>query len=167
MGKNRCAVQENCLTPTACPFCVDGSEYRPKTRSILHPVQVEQAVARKAAKAEHKKSAAYKMGKRNRRKGMEAEREVVHFLGDHARLVQGSGRFGGEQSNDVIYEDDNPTFEPGDLRIEVKHRAGRFRTLYRYLKQGDKKPDVLIIRGDQEEWLVVVPLKVAQWKGWL
>jgi hypothetical protein len=44
-----------------------------------------------------------------------------------------------------------------DLRIEVKSRARGFGALYKFLEQRD----VLVVKADRQEPLVIVPLRLA------
>ena len=90
-------------------------------------------------------------GRRSRDKGARAEREIV-------RLLQGQG-IGAEKISGM--------YKPGaDLRVpllgvdravEVKCRAAGFRQLYDWLDGRD----VLIVKADRREPLVVVRLSLA------
>jgi hypothetical protein len=90
-------------------------------------------------------------GRRSRDKNARAERAIV-------RLLQGQG---------IVAEKISGIYKPGaDLRVsllavdravEVKCRANGFRQLYDWLDQRD----VLIIKADRREPLVVVRLSLA------
>lgn len=94
-------------------------------------------------------------GRSSRRKGDRHERVLVKILqaaGFAAERVPLSGsmrgRFGGDLSvplNGV------------DRRVEVKVRADGFRELYKWLRGND----LLVVRADRSEPLVVLPLRLA------
>jgi flagellar M-ring protein FliF len=54
---SRCPVGNNCQAPTHCPYCVEGSEYRPADRDIPFPAAVARQAARKAARQAAKQAA--------------------------------------------------------------------------------------------------------------
>jgi Holliday junction resolvase len=94
-------------------------------------------------------------GRASRQKGNRTERAVVRLLqqrGFAAERVPLSGsargRFGGDVSVPVLGR---------DLRCEVKCRANGFQRLYMWLGNSD----LLILRADRSELLVVLPLKLA------
>jgi Holliday junction resolvase len=94
-------------------------------------------------------------GRASRQKGSRTERAVVRLLqarGFAAERVPLSGaargRFGGDVSVPVLGV---------DRRVEVKCRADGFRELYRWLNGAD----LLIVKCDRAEPLVVIPLKLA------
>lgn len=94
-------------------------------------------------------------GRASRDKGNRAERALVRFLQDHGFAAErvplsGSmrGRFGGDISVPILGV---------DRRVEVKVRANGFRELYRW----GAGADLLIIRADRLEPLVVIPLRLA------
>jgi Holliday junction resolvase len=94
-------------------------------------------------------------GRASRQKGNRAERALVHFLQSHGFAAErvplsgaARGRFAGDLSVPVLGV---------DRRVEVKVRANGFRELYSWL--GDR--DLLIVRADRLEPLVVIPLKLA------
>ena len=94
-------------------------------------------------------------GKAPRDKGNRAERAIVRYLQDHgfaAERVPLSGSAGGSYFGDLIV----PVLNV-DRVVEVKVRANGFRELYRWLIDRD----ILIVRADRSEPLVVVPLKLA------
>jgi Holliday junction resolvase len=95
------------------------------------------------------------MGRRSRDKGARAERALVRLLqaaGFAAERVPLSGaahgRFGGDVSVPLLGV---------DRRVEVKARADGFRELYRWLDGAD----LLVVRADRSEPLVVLPLRFA------
>jgi hypothetical protein len=94
-------------------------------------------------------------GKASRQKGNRAERAIVKFLqgrGFAAERVPLSGSVGGSYLGDVTVPILNV-----DRVVEVKCRADGFRELYRWLIDRD----ILIVRADRNEPLVVLPLKLA------
>jgi Holliday junction resolvase len=94
-------------------------------------------------------------GKSPRRKGDRAERAIVKFLqerGFAAERVPLSGSAGGSYLGDLTV-----TILEVDRVVEVKARAKGFRQLYDWLIDRD----ILIVRADRSEPLVVVPLKLA------
>jgi Holliday junction resolvase len=96
-----------------------------------------------------------KGGRASRDKGNRAERAIVKFLqerGFAAERVPLSGSAGGSYLGDLIV----PVLNV-DRVVEVKVRAKGFRELYRWLEQRD----ILIVRADRSEPLVVLPLKLA------
>jgi hypothetical protein len=96
-----------------------------------------------------------KGGKASRQKGNRAERAIVKYLqgqGFAAERVPLSGSAGGSYCGDLTL----PILEV-DRVVEVKCRADGFRELYRWLQDRD----ILIIRADRSEPLVVLPLKLA------
>jgi hypothetical protein len=94
-------------------------------------------------------------GKASRQKGNRAERAIVRFLQDHgfaAERVPLSGSAGGSYLGDLTV----PVIGV-DRVVEVKCRADGSRELYRWLIDRD----ILIVRADRSEPLVVLPLKLA------
>jgi Archaeal holliday junction resolvase (hjc) len=94
-------------------------------------------------------------GRSPRQKGNRAERALVKFLQDRgfaAERVPLSGSAGGSYVGDLTV----PLLGV-DRVVEVKIRGARFRELYRWLEGRD----VLIVRADRSEPLVVIPLKLA------
>jgi Holliday junction resolvase len=88
-------------------------------------------------------------------KGKRTERAIVKFLrerGFAAERVPLSGSAGGSYLGDVTI----PLLNI-DRTAEVKCRADGFRELYAWLEQRD----LLIIKADRREPLVVLPLKLA------
>jgi hypothetical protein len=96
-----------------------------------------------------------KGGRASRDKGNRAERSIVKFLqaqGFAAERVPLSGSAGGSYLGDLTVPILNV-----DRVVEVKARANGFRELYRWLIDRD----ILIVRADRSEPLVVLPLKLA------
>jgi Holliday junction resolvase len=94
-------------------------------------------------------------GKSPRRKGDRTERAIVRFLQDRgfaAERVPLSGAAGGSYLGDITV----PVLNV-DRVVEVKCRADGFRELYKWLEARD----LLIVRADRKEPLVVLPLKLA------
>lgn len=93
------------------------------------------------------------MGKSQRNKGSEGEREVCHLLNDilgvdaHRNLSQ--TRDGG---TDIAF---------GPFRVEVKRRA-RIGNIYEWMAQSEKAAEpsssipVVAARADRKDWLVVL-----------
>jgi len=94
-------------------------------------------------------------GRRSRSKGVRTERAIVNALkasGVAAERVPLSGSVGGRFAGDIVLP-----LIGRDLCVEVKARADGFRELYSWLNQRD----VLIVKPDREEPLVVVRLSLA------
>src|SRR5262249_36573466 len=94
-------------------------------------------------------------GRRSRDKGARAERALVHFLqsrGFDAARVPLSGAAGGRYVGDVTL----PLLGRA-LCAEVKCRASGFAQLYGWLENRD----LLVVRADRREPLVVLPLRLA------
>lgn len=94
-------------------------------------------------------------GKASRAKGNRAERAIVKYLqerGFAAERVPLSGSAGGSYVGDLTV----PVLNV-DRCVEVKCRADGFRELYKWLEARD----LLIVRADRKEPLVVLPLKLA------
>jgi Holliday junction resolvase len=90
-----------------------------------------------------------------RNKGARTERGIVKVLqanGIVAVRVPLSGAVGGRFAGDVILP-----LLGRDLRVEVKARADGFSNLYSWLTERD----VLIVKADRQEPLVVVWLSLA------
>lgn len=96
-----------------------------------------------------------KGGRASRDKGNRAERAIVKYLQDRgfaAERVPLSGSAGGSYLGDLTV----PVIGI-DRIVEVKCRADGFRELYRWLIDRD----ILIVRADRAEPLVILPLKLA------
>lgn len=96
-----------------------------------------------------------KGGRKSRDKGNRAERALVRFLqerGFAAERVPLSGAAGGSYLGDLTV----PLIGV-DRVVEVKVRAHGFQQLYGWLE----KRDLLIVRADRSEPLVILPLKLA------
>jgi Holliday junction resolvase len=96
-----------------------------------------------------------KGGRASRDKGNRAERAIVRFLqerGFAAERVPLSGSAGGSYLGDLTV----PVLNI-DRVVEVKCRRDGFRELYKWLIGRD----ILIVRADRSEPLVVLPLKLA------
>lgn len=94
-------------------------------------------------------------GKASRQKGNRAERAVVKFLQSHgfaAERVPLSGSAGGSYLGDITV----PLLGV-DRCIEVKARADGFKELYRWLEARD----LLVVKADRREPLVILPLWLA------
>jgi len=89
------------------------------------------------------------LGRKSKDKGYRLEHELVEKLkelGFSAERIPLSGQAGGSFSGDIRIEE----------RIaEVKGRADGFKTLYRWLEG----KDILFVRADRKEWLVIQRLK--------
>jgi Holliday junction resolvase len=94
-------------------------------------------------------------GRRSRDKGNRAERAIVAFLQDRgfaAERVPLSGSAGGKYVGDVTIP-----LLGRDLCAEVKVRAHGFGQLYAWLDGRE----LLIVRQDRREPLVILPLRLA------
>ena len=94
-------------------------------------------------------------GRRSRRKGTRTERRIVDLLkasGIMAERVPLSGVVGGRFAGDIVLP-----LIGRDLCVEVKSRAEGFRELYSWLDERD----VLIVKADRREPLVVVRMSLA------
>jgi Holliday junction resolvase len=94
-------------------------------------------------------------GKASHDKGNRTERAIVKFLVDrgfHAERVPLSGAAGGSYLGDLTLH-----ILDANRVVEVKVRAKGFKQLYGWLIDRD----ILIVRADRSEPLVVLPLKLA------
>ena len=94
-------------------------------------------------------------GKASRDKGNRLERAIVKLLQDAglaAERVPLSGAAGGSYLGDVTC----PCLGR-DLVVEAKARAGGFIQLYQWLQDRD----VLVVKADRRDPLVVIPLRLA------
>jgi Holliday junction resolvase len=94
-------------------------------------------------------------GRASRQKGNRAERALTRLLQQHGFAAERvplsgavRGRFGGDVSLPLLGI---------DRRIEVKVRGNGFRELYRWLGGAD----LLVVRADRKDLLVVVPIRLA------
>jgi Holliday junction resolvase len=94
-------------------------------------------------------------GRASRQKGNRTERAIVRLLQERGFAAErvplsgaARGSFGGDVSVPLLGI---------DRRVEVKVREDGFRELYKWLNGAD----LLIIRADRRELLVVIPLKFA------
>lgn len=94
-------------------------------------------------------------GRASRQKGDRVERQLVRLLqeaGFAAERVPLSGSAGGSYTGDLTVP-----LLGRDLCVEAKARGNGFRELYNWLEGRD----LLIVKADRKEPLVVVPLRVA------
>jgi Holliday junction resolvase len=95
-------------------------------------------------------------GRKSRDKGNRTERALVRLLQDHygfaAERVPLSGAARGRFGSDV-----SVPLLGADHRVEVKCRADGFRELYRWLNGSD----LVVVKADRCDPLVVVPLRLA------
>jgi hypothetical protein len=94
-------------------------------------------------------------GRAPRRKGDRIERQLVRLLQDHAIAAERiplSGSVGGSWRGDL-----NIPLLGRDLRAEVKARGTGFSQLYKWIAGFD----LLIIRRDRSEPLVIAPMRLA------
>jgi hypothetical protein len=94
-------------------------------------------------------------GRASRQKGNRLERALVRALQNNsfaAERVPLSGSVGGSYTGDLTVP-----LLGRDLRIEAKARGHGFNQLYSWLNGAD----LLIVRADRSEPLVIVPLHLA------
>jgi hypothetical protein len=94
-------------------------------------------------------------GRSPRQKGNRTERALRHYLlqrGLSAERVPLSGSAGGRFAGDLLL-----TLAGRDLVVEVKHRGDGFAQLYAWLDGRD----LLIVKADRRDPLVVLPLSLA------
>jgi hypothetical protein len=94
-------------------------------------------------------------GRSPKQKGNRFERALVRFLQDHgfaACRIPLSGAVGGKFVGDI----DLPLLGI-DRTVQAKHRANGFRELYAWLEGAD----LLIVRSDRRQPLVILPLRLA------
>jgi Holliday junction resolvase len=95
-------------------------------------------------------------GRASRQKGNRTERAIVRMLQERGGLAAervplsgaARGRFGGDISVPLLGR---------DMRVEVKARGNGFRKIYAWLSTAD----LLVVRADRSEPLVVLPLRLA------
>jgi len=142
---DHCPVGANCRVPTHCPYCVAGSEYQPRDRSIPWPATATRVAAAHAARAAARQTPAAVRGRRAARKGRRLEQEAARVFG--GQRVPLSGALDG-LANDVVF--------PNGWRAEVKGRAQGFAWLYAALathawvvvRDGTGR-DLYAVTGDQ------------------
>jgi hypothetical protein len=120
-----------------------------------HAIDPAGELERREANQIHLEKQRRRGGRRSRDKGNRAERALVRFLQDHgfaAERVPLSGSAGGSYVGDLIV----PLLGI-DRTIEAKVRGNGFRELYAWLEGRD----LLIVRADRREPLMVLPLKFA------
>lgn len=110
-----CPVAANCRASTHCPFCIDGSEYRPIDRRVPFPAAAEARRRHAAARRAQRASPAARSGRRSVRKGRRAERDAVRLFG--GERVPLSGQLDGHPNDTVL---------PNAWRTEVKARRDGF-----------------------------------------
>jgi hypothetical protein len=106
-------------------------------------------------KSRSQKLQSRKGGRRSRDKGNRVERAIVKYMqerGFAAERIPLSGAAGGSYIGDLTV----PVLGR-DRLVEVKARATGFRELYGWLTERD----ILIVKADRKEPLVVLPLKLA------
>jgi Holliday junction resolvase len=94
-------------------------------------------------------------GRASRQKGDRFERAIVRLLQDHglgAERVPLSGSAGGSYAGDLTVP-----ILGRDLVVEAKARANGFARLYSWLEDRD----VLIVKADRRDAIVVLPLRLA------
>lgn len=109
-----------------CGLCVHGSDYHPAPGGPRHPLVIQHAAERQAARRAHRTAPVVVRGRANRRAGHQAEQRIARLLG--GTIVPGSGQLDG-LPNDVRL--------PDGWRAEVRRRDHGFRTLYRALGDAD------------------------------
>jgi hypothetical protein len=90
-------------------------------------------------------------GRRSRQKGSRVELAIVHALQEHGFVAEKTSRTGYAGS------DLSMSLLGVDRRVEVKCRGTGFRQLYKWLTDAD----LLIIKSDRAEPLVVIPITLA------
>jgi hypothetical protein len=91
------------------------------------------------------------MSRKSRDKGLRSERAIVHLFQDKGFAAEKTSRTG-YTGHDLTV----PVLGL-DRRVEVKVRANGFQRLYDWLTSAD----LLIVRADRREPLVILPLKLA------
>ena len=89
------------------------------------------------------------MGKKSKRKGYRLEHELTEKLKELGFEVERIPLSGLGTGADIIVD---------GRKAEVKGRAKGFKSIYKWLE----KVDILFIRADRKEWLVIQRLK--DWK---
>ncbi len=127
----------------------------PRERAGLRDVHASPACNTADNAPPLKIQAASRGGRRSRDKGDRVERAIVRALQDNgfgAERVPLSGSAGGSYTGDLTVP-----LLGRDLVVEVKARADGFREMYAWLDGRD----VLMLKADRREVLVVVPLRLA------
>jgi len=136
-GRAACEVESNCLNYGHCPYCMWGSQYRPRVKGIRFPLDELLAKERVTARQVHEESAAYKRGRSSNTKGKRLERELARLV--HGERVPLSGELE-NYPNDVI--------SAGAWRLECKGRSNGLGLLYRWLGGAD-----ILALNDGQGWL--------------
>jgi len=137
-----CTVEQNCLNYGHCPYCIWGSEYRPRVRSILFPLEEEMRKAAMEHKRAYRKTETYRGGKRSQRKGKRLERELARLV--HGERVPLSGELD-RYPNDVV--------AGNGWRLEAKGRKDGLGLVRRWLDGVD-----ILALEDERGWLYVARL---------
>ena len=87
------------------------------------------------------------MGKASRDKGQRREREFAELVG--GIRVPLSGAQAGF-TNDVIL--------PSGKKVEVKARKDGWKEIYKWIEDEREQPDLLALKADRKQWLVVMTL---------
>ncbi len=133
----------------------EKSRPAPRERAGLGGVQSSAARDTPHSAPPLKVQAASRGGRRSRDKGNRVERAIVRALQDAgfgAERVPLSGSAGGSYTGDLTVP-----LLGRDLVVEVKARADGFREMYAWLDGRD----VLVLKADRREALVVLPLRLA------
>lgn len=94
-------------------------------------------------------------GRSPRQKGDRLERALVRLLEQHGIIsvrVPQSGAKGGKYRGDLVLP-----LGDRELVVEVKHHGTSFKRLYDWLAGRD----LLLVKADRKEVLIVVPLRLA------
>lgn len=153
-----CPTFTNCanagLACTGCFVPDDGrgpTAYVPRDTKVKHPATLAWEEERAARRKAQKQSEASKRGRASRRKGQRVERDFAKLTG--GQRIPLSGALRGNLSNDVAL--------PDGLKVEVKARADGWREIYRWILDDVEKPDALVLKADNQPFLVVQTY--AQW----
>jgi hypothetical protein len=92
------------------------------------------------------------MPRKSRTKGLAEERKTVRLLQAYGLTARKDSRTG------YAGHDATVTLMGTERRVQIKVRGDGFRQLYSWLDEG---ADVLILRGDRKQSLVVLPMKLA------
>jgi hypothetical protein len=122
---------------------------------VATPLAIDDLAAGKIGSHHKARSSPRKGGRRPRQKGNRLERQLVELLqraGIAAERIPLSGSAGGKYAGDLSI----PVLGI-DRCCECKVRGKGFGQLYRWLDQRD----LLIVRQDRREPLVVIPIRLA------